>query len=71
MYRIKYINIETGIICVEYAFAKKMMKIIHNIFNETNHNGYSIYELMDISILCFSLKTFKKCLTNHLECSKI
>jgi hypothetical protein len=67
MYRIKVRNDHTGVIFYEYAFSRKMMKILHFTFNETDNDGYSIYDILDITVLCFSIKTFIKCLTNHIE----
>lgn len=65
MYRIKVRNDNTGIIFYEYGFAKDMMKRIHFLFNETDNNFYHVYNILDIAILSFSLKTFIKCLTNY------
>jgi hypothetical protein len=63
MYRIKVINCQTDIIFYEYGFSSYIMKRLHFLFNYTDSNGYSYYEVLDISRLCFSLETFKKCLT--------
>lgn len=65
MYRIKVINLETNVIFYEYGFSSFLMKRIHFLFNETDSCGYGVYEVLDISRLCFSLKTFKKCLTKY------
>jgi hypothetical protein len=65
MYRITVRNTETGIKFYEYGFSRDMMKRIHFLFHETDNDGYSIYDILDITILAFSLKTFKKCLTNY------
>ena len=65
MYRIHVVNTETGVYFYKYGFACHMMKTIHYLFNETDVEHYSIYEILDISKLCFSWKTFKKCLTNY------
>lgn len=67
MYRIKVINTQTGIIFYEYGFAKHMMKSIHHMFNETDNDFYSIYEIMEITKLVFNFSTFKKCLTHYIE----
>lgn len=64
MYKIKVINTETGVIFFEYGFSRYMMKRIHFFFYEKDLACYSIYEILDISKLAFSFKTFKKCLTN-------
>ena len=65
MYRITVRNTVTGIKFYEYGFSRDMMKRIHFLFHETDNDGYSIYDILDITILAFSLKTFKKCLTNY------
>lgn len=65
MYRITVRNTATGIRFYEYGFSRYMMKRIHFLFHETDNDGYSIYDILDITILAFSLKTFKKCLTNY------
>lgn len=63
MYRIKVRNDKTGYIWYEYGFSKYIMKRIHFLFNETDNDFYSIYNILEITILSFSLKSFKKCLT--------
>lgn len=65
MYRITVRNTQTGIKFYEYGFSRDMMKRIHFLFHEADNDGYSIYDILDITILTFSLKTFKKCLTNY------
>lgn len=70
MYRIKVRNNETGVVFYEYGFGKRMMKVIHSLFNETDNNFYNIYDILDISILCFSLKTFIKCLKGYVTVIK-
>ena len=65
MYKIKVRNDETGLIWWEYGFSKWMMKRIHFYYNEVDDDGYHIYNILDISAIVFSLKTFKKCLTNE------
>jgi hypothetical protein len=62
MYRIKVRNDETGIIFYQYGFSNYMMKTIHFLFNETDNDFYHVYDILDITILSFSLKTFIKCL---------
>ena len=64
MYRIKVINTNTRYVFYEYGFSKWMMKRIHFLFNDTDLNGYTIFEILDISILVFTWDTLKKCLTN-------
>lgn len=69
MYRIKVIkliNDQTGTIFYEYGFSKQMMKRIHFLFNETN-DGFSVYDILEITVLGKNIKTFKKCLTNKIE----
>jgi hypothetical protein len=65
MYKIKVRNDITGQIWWEYGFSKRMMKRVHFLFNETDSNFYHIYEILDIVPIIFSLKTFKRCLTNE------
>jgi len=66
MYRIKVVNCQTGIIFYEYGFASYIAKRLHFLFNFINtNNGQPYYEVLDFSQLCFSLETFKKCLTNY------
>jgi hypothetical protein len=68
MYRIKVRNNETGIIFYEYGFTRYMMKRIHFLFNETNDiDFYSTYDILDITIIVFTPKTFIKCLTNYTK----
>lgn len=67
MYRIKVRNNETGIIFYEYGFSRWMMKTIHFLFNETNSDFYSIYDILEITILEKNIKTFIKCLTNKIK----
>jgi hypothetical protein len=70
MYRIKVKNTETNIVYYEYGFSKWIMKRLHFYFNETDNNYYSIYEILDIAILNFTFKTFKKCLFNETKIIK-
>lgn len=65
MYRIKVKNLLSGVIFYEYGFSSFIMKALHYMFNDTDDKGYSIYEVMEVTQLCFSLKTFEKCLTNY------
>ena len=65
MYRIKVINVKTGITFYEYGFANYMMKRLHFMNNEKDYNFYCIYEILDIVMLNFTIKTFIKCLTNY------
>lgn len=65
MYRIKAKNLLSGVIFYEYGFSSFMMETLHYMFNDTDDKGYSIYEVMEVSRLCFSLETFEKCLTNY------
>lgn len=67
MYRIKVRNDETGIIFYEYGFTKWMMKRLYFLFNETSYDNYHIYDILNISKLSCTLKTFIKCLTNATE----
>lgn len=68
MYRIKVKNNQTGVIFYEYGFAHYIMKRIHFLFNETNDfNFYSIYDIIDITKIIFTPKTFIKCLTNYTK----
>lgn len=64
MYRIKVKNDETGVIFYEYGFSAWMMDRLHFYFNETDNQYYSIYDILDISKIVFTPKTFIKCLTN-------
>ena len=70
MYRIKVRNNQTGVIFYEYGFGKHMMKVIHFLFNETDNNFYHVYDILDIAILCFSFKTFIKCLKSYTTVAK-
>jgi hypothetical protein len=65
MYRIKVVNCQTGIVFYEYGFSSFMMKRLNFLFHDTDSYNYVNYEVLDISRLCFSLETFKKCLTNY------
>ena len=67
MYKIKVRNDETGKIWWEYGFSKYIMKRIHYLFNETYDEGYELYNILEIRRIVFTLKTFKKCLTNKCE----
>lgn len=67
MYRIKVRNDETGIIFYEYGFTNYMMKRLHFMFNETDSQHYSIYNILDITKIVFTPKTFIKCLTNYTK----
>ena len=67
MYKIQVKDNETGKIWWEYGFSKFMMKRIHSLFNETNANNYITYDILKICKIVFTLKTFKKCLTNACE----
>ena len=68
MYKIKVLNTETGKTWWEYGFKNFLFKRIYFFFNETNPcDNYLTYEVLDILKLNFSLKVFKKCLTNHAE----
>lgn len=73
MYKIKVKNNETGKIWWEYGFSKYMMKRIDFLFNDvypvttiTGENFYCTYEVLEIIKIAFTLKTFKKCLTNKM-----
>ena len=67
MYKIMVHNTETGVTWWEYGFSRYMMKRIHFLKNETDIDNYEIYSILWISKICFSIKTFKKCLTNATE----
>ena len=67
MYKIKVRNDETGKIWWEYGFSKYIIKRIHYLFNETYGGGYELYNILEIHKIIFTLKTFKKCLTNKCE----
>lgn len=68
MYKIKVRNEETGIVWWEYGFSKYIMKRIHYLFNETySEDYYELYNILEIHKIIFTLKTFKKCLTNQCE----
>ena len=67
MYKIKVRNDETGKIWWEYGFSKYIMKRINYLFNETYNEGYELYNILEIRRIIFTLKTFKKCLTNKCE----
>lgn len=68
MYKIKVLNTETGKTWWEYGFKNFLFKRIHFFFNETNpYDNYQTYEVLAILKLNFSLKVFKKCLTNYAE----
>ena len=67
MYRIKVRNDKTGVIFYEYGFSGYMMKRLHFMFNETDSQHYSIYDILDISKIVFTPKTFIKCLTNYTK----
>jgi hypothetical protein len=67
MYRIKVRNDQTGVIFYEYGFSKWMMKRIHFLFNETDNDFYSVYNILEITILEKNIKTFIKCLTNKTK----
>lgn len=67
MYRIKVRNDETEVIFYEYGFANYMMKRLHFMFNETDNQYYSIYNILEITKIVFTPKTFIKCLTNYTK----
>lgn len=67
MYKIKIRNDVTGSIIWEYGFSRYIMERIHFYFNETDNNYYHMYDILEILPICFTFKTFKKCLTHHRE----
>ena len=68
MYKIKVKNNETNKIWWEYGFSKFIMKRINFLYNETyDYNYYQTYEVLEVRKINFTVKTFKKCLTNHCE----
>ena len=67
MYKIKVVNLETGIAWWEYGFSRSMMKRIYFLKNETGIDNYELYSIIWILKICFSIKTFKKCLTHATE----
>ena len=67
MYKIKVRNDKTGITFYEYGFGNYMMKRLHFMFNETDNQHYSIYDILDTAKIVFTPKTFIKCLTNYTE----
>ena len=64
MYRIKVKNVNTGYTFYEYGFSRWMMKRVHFLFHHVDVFGNSTFEVLDIVILCLTLDTLKKCLTN-------
>ena len=70
MYRIKILNTQTGIKFYEYGFRSYLMDRIWFLFNETDNEHFSIYEILDITKIIFTWKTFFKCLTNYSEVIK-
>jgi len=67
MYKIKVRNIETNKVWWEYGFTKFMMKRVCYLFNNTDYNNFSSYEIEAIIPVVFNIKTFKKCLINYAE----
>ena len=67
MYKIKVKNEETGKIWWEYGFSKYLMKRMHFLFNDINCNNYQVYTILEMHKIIFTIKTFKKCLTNACE----
>jgi hypothetical protein len=67
MYRIKARNDQTEVIFYEYGFTNYMMKRLHFMFNETDNQHYSIYNILEITKIVFTPKTFIKCLTNYTK----
>jgi len=67
MYKIKVRNDETGVVWWEYGFSRYLMKRLHFYYNETDNNFYQIYEVLQITPIVFTLRTFKKCLLNYTE----
>lgn len=65
MYKLKIRNIRTNVTFYEYGFSSYLMERVHQLFSETDFEGYLIYEILDVVPLCFSLKIFKKCLTKY------
>ena len=64
MYKIKVINLESQKVFWEYGFGSYLMKRIHFMSNERTMDGFPVYEVLEVVKINFSLKTFKKCLTN-------
>ena len=64
MYRIEVKNMNTGYVFYEYGFSKWMMKRVQFLFHTSDLFGNPIFEILDITILCLTLDTLKKCLTN-------
>jgi len=67
MYRIKVKNNETGITFYEYGFSSWLMKRLHFYLNETDQLFFRIYDILDITKIVFTPKTFIKCLTNYTK----
>jgi hypothetical protein len=64
MYRIKVKNLNTGYEFYEYGFSGWMMKRVQFLFHQIDCWGNPTFEILDIVILCLTLDTLKKCLTN-------
>jgi len=67
MYKIKVVNLSTGATWWEYGFSRYMMKRIHFLTNEIDINNYLMYSIIRVYKINFTVKTFKKCLTNATE----
>lgn len=70
MYKIRVIDNATKEIFFEYGFSKYITKRIHFFLNERYDDGYPIYEILDLSKIVCTFKTFYKCLTHYVETRK-
>ena len=66
MYRIKVLVDKSNVVWYKYGFSRKIMKMIHLLFNLIDSDGYHIYEILEISELTFSFSNFKKCLQHKI-----
>ena len=67
MYRMIVRNNQTGVAFYEYGFSLWMMKRLYFYFNETDQFFFRIYDIVDITKIVFTPKTFIKCLTNYTK----
>lgn len=71
MYRIKIKDNQNNQIFYRYGFSISIMDDLHYFFNETDNNFHHANTILEITVLAFSLKTFKKCLTKQSSMVKI
>lgn len=66
MYKIKVWDDTKETLFWEYGFSRYILKKISFYMNDTDENGFSNYDIVQVIPIVFSLKTFKKCLQHKI-----